>query len=83
MIPDPDAVQGVPGDVARTLEPMLGVDSMGYPLQLYSCIGRPGSWEWALPGAAAARRELARLGYRPGSDPSAPWRVLWTPPGRL
>ena len=81
--PDPDDCQGIPGALARELQALLGVDQFGDPLVLYSCVCRPGAWEWNTGGAEFARRRLRELGYRPSSDPAAPWRVVWAPPGRL
>jgi len=43
----------------------------------YSALHRPGSWEWQLPEADAARRRLAALGYLADQDPEASWRVRW------
>jgi len=46
----------------------------------FSALHRPGSWEYQLPDAAAARDRLARLGYVEETDPNVSWRVRWVLP---
>lgn len=43
----------------------------------YSALHRPGSWEWQLPHAIAARARLRSLGYEARQDPQTWWLVQW------
>lgn len=52
-------------------------DPSGFDDGGYSALHRPGSWEWQLPHAAAARGRLADLGFEARTDPTASWRVQW------
>jgi hypothetical protein len=71
-------------------------DPRGFDDGGYSALHRPGSWEWQLPHAAAARARLESLGFEAVPDPDASWRVQWwaamtdddatrpnVPPGRV
>ena len=72
-------VCGIPAALAAELQPLLGVDCTGHPVELHSAIGRPGSWEYQTPGAKAVRDRLQEAGWWPHVDPSASWRRVWRP----
>ena len=54
------------------------ISTKGEPLDVYSSIGRPGSWEYQTQGAKAMRRILHEAGYQEAPDPEASHRVRWT-----
>ena len=44
---------------------------------IYSCVVRPGSWEWQTENAAKLRGQLEAWGYAEEPDPDVDYRVRW------
>jgi len=73
----PRDTRGIPPELYDEIAPLLGVDRMGYPIDPWSALGRPGSWEWGLPAAEHGRDRLEAAGFLSYVDPAASWRRVW------